>query len=146
MKLINWIKKVRKDPWSIGRYEETQDDGQPAPRPKPLLNAHCEIYTVAVFYGREVLFTPNRIFRSTVPMGMRMYEIRQDEKGRPVELAHSVCGEKYGTIITHAYIPLNNGFRQIRGKRLRFKAKETSLRSFMKKHPPKKLTRQMFGA
>ena len=145
MKQQNWIKQARRDPWSIGRYEETRDDGQPVPRPKPRLNAHCEIYTVAVFYGREVLFTPNRIDRSTVPMGMRMYEIRQDENGRPTELSHSVYGEKYGTIITHAYIPIKNGYRRIRGKSLRLKSQETSLRSFMKKHPPKKRTPQGFG-
>ena len=145
MKLKNWIKQARRDPWSIGRYEETRDDGQPVPRPKPRLNAHCEIYTIAVFYGREVLFTPNRIDRSTVPMGMRMYEIKPDENGEPAALGHSVFGEKYGTIITHANIPLTDGWRRIRRSRLKMKGEESSLRSFMKKHPPKKRTPQGFG-
>ena len=109
------------------------------------MNAHCEEFQLADFCGRDVLFTKHRIDRSTVPLGMRMYEIKPDDKGRPSMLTHSFIGEKFGTIITHCYIPLDDGWRVIKRRHFRVTDNVISLRAFMKIHPPKQKTRQLFG-
>ena len=110
------------------------------------LNAHCEMYHIATLFGREVLFTFNHIERSTLPIGMRMYEILADDSGVPAELAHSFIGDKYGTVITDRYFPLRNGWRIIGRHDFKLRDECSSLRDFMYDHPPKKKTRQLFGA
>lgn len=108
-------------------------------------DARREKYSTAMLFDREVLFTHNRIDRSTVPIGMRMYEILPDGSGNPAEIAHSFIGEKYGTIITHCYIPMKHGWRIIGRRDFTVCTERLTLRDFMKIHPPKKKTRQMFG-
>ena len=128
----------------VSASEITERDEKPD-RSLWRMNAHCEEYQLATFCGREVLFTPHRIDRSTIPLGMRMYEIKPDEKGRPAMLAHSFIGAKFGTIITHCYIPLEDGWRVIKRRHFRISDNLMSLREFMKEHPPKQRKRQLFS-
>lgn len=110
------------------------------------INARRERFHEAVLFGRTVLFTPSLINRNSVPKGMRMYEIRANDIGQPDELAHSLTGPKYGTIITNRYFSLNDGYRRIRKKDFSICSAEVcTLKAFMKEHPPKKKGIQQFG-
>jgi len=108
-------------------------------------NAHIEKYNIATIFGREVIFTQNLIDRTTLPIGMRMYEILADDSGNPAEIAHSFIGKKFGTIITHCYIPMRDGWRIIGRRDLKIRSQISSLKEFMHIHPPKKKKRQQFG-
>ena len=110
------------------------------------INARRERFHKAVLFGRTVLFTPSLINRNSVPKGMRMYEIRANDIGQPDELAHSLTGPKYGTIITNRYFSLNNGYRRIKKNEFAVRPLKTcTLKEFMRMYPPKKKTRQLFG-
>lgn len=110
------------------------------------INARKEEFRLADLFGRTVLFTPNLIDRRSIPKGMRMYEIRANDIGLPDELAHSMTGPKYGTIITNRYFSLNNGYRRIKKNEFAVRPlKPCTLKEFMRMYPPKKKTRQLFG-
>jgi len=110
------------------------------------INARKEEFRLADLFGRTVLFTPNLIDRRSIPKGMRMYEIRANDIGMPDELAHSMTGPKYGTIITNRYFSLNNGYRRIKKNEFAVRPLKTCrLKEFMRMYPPKKKTRQLFG-
>lgn len=110
------------------------------------INARREEFQLADLFVRTVLFTPNLIDRRSIPKGMRMYEISANDIGKPHELAHSLIGPKYGTVITNRYFPLNNGYRQVKKSAFAIRPfKKCSLKEFMEMYPPKKKTRQHFG-
>jgi len=110
------------------------------------INARRATFFRAQLFGRTVLYTPNLVDRRTVPKGMKMYELRADDMGKPCEIAHSFVGPKYGTIITHKFFSLRNGYRPLRKNSLSLDSEETSsLREFMREFPPKNNKQQKFG-
>jgi len=109
-------------------------------------NARRENFYMAELFGRTVLYTPNLIDRKSIPKGMRMYEVRADDLGKPCELAYSLAGPKFGTIITSRYFPLRDGYRPIRKYGLSVRYDKTcTLKEFMRRFPPKNKIRQKFG-
>ena len=77
---------------------------------------------------------------------MKMYELRADDSGKPCELAHSIAGPKFGTIITNKFFSLRDGYRPLRKSSLSVSSEDTySLRAFMREFPPKNNKQQKFG-
>lgn len=71
-----------------------------------LYDANKEKYEEELLFGHPVLFTPERIDRSTLPDGLYKYELRHDDECQGVicELASSIIVNFWGTIITNKEI------------------------------------------
>ena len=59
-------------------------------------------YQEVTLFGKPALFTECRINRATVPKDVHRYEIRHGDEdwGEPVELAHGIGVNYYGTVLT----------------------------------------------
>lgn len=65
-------------------------------------------YQEVTLFGKPALFTECRINRTTVPKDVYRYEIRHSDEdwGEPVELAHGIGVNYYGTVLTREPIQL----------------------------------------
>jgi hypothetical protein len=65
-------------------------------------------YQEVTLFGKPALFTECRINRATVPKDVHRYEIRHGDEdwGEPVELAHGIGVNYYGTVLTREPIQL----------------------------------------
>ena len=76
-------------------------------------------YEEVTVLGHPALFTGSRIDRATVPEGMYRYEMRHSDENwnKPVELAHRIAVNFYGTVLTRepfqlpiaGWLPLEKG-------------------------------------
>lgn len=65
-------------------------------------NAKEMIYEEISIFGVPALFSDWRIDRASVPIGMKMYEVRHadDDWGSPCQLARGILVNFYGTLLT----------------------------------------------
>lgn len=65
-------------------------------------NANEMIYEEISVFGVPALFTDWRIDRASVPIGMKMYEVRHADNdwGSPCQLARGILVNFYGTLLT----------------------------------------------
>lgn len=68
--------------------------------------ADSELFEVVTVFGREALFSCNRIERDSVPKGLYQYEVRHDDccQGIPCEVAKGVLVNFWGTLLTRTEI------------------------------------------
>ena len=71
-------------------------------------NAMSVTYDLITVLDKLVLFTDLRIDKDTVPDGVYLYEIRDDDEtcGEPVQIAESIKVNFFGTILTTTPIDL----------------------------------------
>ena len=80
------------------------------------INAMKEEFEEAELLGMTAFFTPSRINRKTIPVGMHLYEMRGDDNGGadPVQVAERITVNHYGSVITLEALPLpGDGFLDI---------------------------------
>ncbi|MFR6694493.1 MAG: LPD28 domain-containing protein [Dysosmobacter sp.] len=93
------------------------------------VDARKERFELVEVLGHPMLFTCLRVDRSTVPKGLYLYEVRNDDDqcGLPVEIGRWIMVNHWGTLLsadTHQHwsrspVHINNAYRQYRpGKRL----------------------------
>lgn len=65
-------------------------------------NAMEEDFMEITVLGKPALFTSLRIAQETVPEGLYLYEVREDDYGRgdPVQIAKGILVNHFGSIIT----------------------------------------------
>lgn len=110
-------------------------------------DAMDEVYEEVMVFGKPMLFTCLRIDRNTVPKGMYLYEVRHDDnqRGDPVQVANWIMVNHWGTLISNQPIKLekspavNNAYRDIDPETdWNYEGVDSTLKEYMKKHPPKK--------
>lgn len=104
-------------------------------------NAMEESFTKIAVLGKAALFHDLRIDRSTVPEGMYLYEVREDDmgEGEPVQIAKGIMVNHFGSIITREPIKLPpNGYLDIEPEKdwSYGKGESQTLREFMELYPP----------
>lgn len=92
-------------------------------------------FEVMKLFNKEVLFTPDRINKETVPKGVYVYEVRHDDEsvGDIVQLGKGILVNFYGTIITKEPIQLDGNYKDIDEEHdLGYTNKVMSVSEFMK--------------
>ena len=104
-------------------------------------NAMEESFTKIAVLGKAALFHDLRIDRSTVPEGMYLYEVREDDmgEGEPVQIAKGIMVNHFGSIITREPIKLpSDGYLDIEPEKdwSYEEGENWTLREFMEHYPP----------
>lgn len=73
------------------------------------LDARKVPYQIVYVLGLPMLYTPNRLDRSTVPDRMHAYDIREDSEfaGRPVQIKEHVLVNFFGSVLSASPLALN---------------------------------------
>ena len=111
------------------------------------IDARKESFEEVTVLGVPMLFTAMHVDKSTVPKGLYLYEVRHDDEGHgePVQLGNWILVNHWGTLISSQPVKLTqvpyryNAYRDIDPKKdWKYEGVETTLRDYMKRHPPKK--------
>ncbi len=111
------------------------------------IDARKESFEEVTVLGVPMLFSAMHVDKSTVPKGLYLYEVRHDDEGRgePVQLGNWILVNHWGTLISSQPVKLtqvpyrDNAYRDINPKKdWKYEGVETTLRDYMKRHPPKK--------
>lgn len=111
------------------------------------IDARKESFEEVTVLGVPMLFSAMHVDKSTVPKGLYLYEVRHDDEGRgePVQLGNWILVNHWGTIISSQPVKLtqvpyrDNAYRDIDPEKdWKYEGVETTLRDYMKRHPPKK--------
>ena len=111
------------------------------------IDARKEIFEEVTVLGVPMLFSAMHVDKSTVPKGLYLYEVRHDDEGRgePVQLGNWILVNHWGTLISSQPVKLtqvpyrDNAYRDIDPEKdWKYEGVETTLRDYMKRHPPKK--------
>jgi len=75
-----------------------------------VVNASKESFMRATLFNHTVLFSPQKIDRSTVPEGYYVYGIRHDDdcRGEACQIRRFVFVNHWGDIITNRRLPLDS--------------------------------------
>lgn len=78
------------------------------------VDAFKAMYERLEIFGKEVLFTYNRVYRESVPMNMYAYDIRHDDdcQGIMCEIAPHILVNHWGTIICREPIEMTDDGRR----------------------------------
>ena len=110
------------------------------------IDARKESFEEVTVLGVPMLFTAMHVDKSTVPKGLYLYEVRHDEgRGEPVQLGNWILVNHFGTLISSQPVKMtqvpyrDNAYRDIDPEKdWKYEGVETTLRDYMKRHPPKK--------
>ena len=111
------------------------------------IDARKESFEEVTVLGVPMLFTAMHVDKSTVPKGLYLYEVRHDDEGHgePVQLGNWILVNHWGTLIFSQPVKLtqvpyrDNAYRDIDPEKdWKYEGVETTLRDYMKRHPPKK--------
>ena len=111
------------------------------------IDARKESFEEVTVLGVPMLFTAMHVDKSTVPKGLYLYEVRHDDEGRgePVQLGNWILVNHWGTLISSRPVRLtqvpyrDNAYRDIDPEKdWKYEGVESTLRDYMKRHPPKK--------
>ena len=111
------------------------------------IDARKESFEEVTVLGVPMLFTAMHVDKSTVPKGLYLYEVRHDDEGRgePVQLGNWILVNHWGTLISSQPVKLtqvpyrDNAYRDIDPEKdWKYEGVESTLRDYMKRHPPKK--------
>ena len=111
------------------------------------IDARKESFEEVTVLGVPMLFTAMHVDKSTVPKGLYLYEVRHDDEGNgePVQLGNWILVNHWGTLISSQPVKLtqvpyrDNAYRDIDPEKdWKYEGVETTLRDYMKRHPPKK--------
>ena len=111
------------------------------------IDARKESFEEVTVLGVPMLFTAMHVDKSTVPKGLYLYEVRHDDEGHgePVQLGNWILVNHWGTLISSQPVKLtqvpyrDNAYRDIDPEKdWKYEGVETTLRDYMKRHPPKK--------
>ena len=111
------------------------------------IDARKESFEEVTVLGVPMLFSAMHVDKSTVPKGLYLYEVRHDDEGRgePVQLGNWILVNHWGTLISSQPVKLtqvpyrDNAYRDIDPEKdWKYEGVETTLRDYMKRHPPKK--------
>jgi len=111
------------------------------------IDARKESFEEVTVLGVPMLFTAMHVDKSTVPKGLYLYEVRHDDEGdgEPVQLGNWILVNHWGTLISSQPVKLtqvpyrDNAYRDIDPEKdWKYEGVETTLRDYMKRHPPKK--------
>jgi hypothetical protein len=78
------------------------------------VDAMTEQFENVTVLGHPMLFTCLRVDRSTVPIGLYIYEVRHDDEqqGIPIEIAKHILVNHWGTLISKTPLELNPGLTE----------------------------------
>lgn len=111
------------------------------------IDARKESFEEVTVLGVPMLFTAMHVDKSTVPKGLYLYEVRHDDEGHsePVQIGNWILVNHWGTLISSQPVKLtqvpyrDNAYRDIDPEKdWKYEGVETTLRDYMKRHPPKK--------
>ena len=111
------------------------------------IDARKESFEEVTVLGVPMLFSAMHVDKSTVPKGLYLYEVRHDDEGRgePVQLGNWILVNHFGTLISSQPVKMtqvpyrDNAYRDIDPEKdWKYEGVETTLRDYMKRHPPKK--------
>lgn len=111
------------------------------------IDARKESFEEVTVLGVPMLFSAMHVDKSTVPKGLYLYEVRHDDEGRgePVQLGNWILVNHWGTLISSQPIKMtqvpyrDNAYRDIDPEKdWKYEGVETTLRDYIKRHPPKK--------
>ena len=111
------------------------------------IDVRKESFEEVTVLGVPMLFTAMHVDKSTVPKGLYLYEVRHDDEGRgePVQLGNWILVNHWGTPISSQPVKLtqvpyrDNAYRDIDPEKdWKYEGVETTLKDYMKRHPPKK--------
>ena len=104
------------------------------------VDARTEEYQTIDFFGIPMLFSNFRIDRSTVPKGLRLYEVRHSDydDGYPEEVREHVLVNFWGSLLSRKPLRLDErGCRYVRGgDDWGFTGEICGLHDYMDRHPP----------
>ena len=109
------------------------------------VDATKEVFEKVTVLGLPMIFTCLRVDKDTVPKGMYMYEVRNDDdqQGDPVQIGRWIAVNHWGTIISNRPVELepspavNNAYRDIDPKNdWNYEGATSTLFEYMEKHPP----------
>ena len=110
------------------------------------LNAMTERFEEVEILGKPALFTCLRIDRNTLPPGLYMYEVREDDEssGIACQIARNIMVNHWGTLITREPIKLpRDGYLDIENDDLNYGVGSVcTVKEFMKNNPPMKTEHQ----
>lgn len=110
-------------------------------------DAMREVFEEVTVLDKPMLFTCQRIDRSTIPKGLYMYEVRHDDdmRGDPVQIANWIMVNHWGTLISSEPLKLtpngavNNAYLDIDPEKdWNYEGVEATVAEYMERHPPKK--------
>lgn len=111
------------------------------------IDARKERFELVEVLGHPMLFTGLRVDRSTVPKGLYLYEVRNDDDqcGLPVEIGRWVMVNHWGTLLSATPIELeqnkynNNAYRSIDPEKdWNYTGEPWTVREYMDNYLPKK--------
>ena len=111
------------------------------------IDARKESFEEVTVLGVPMLFTAMHVDKSTVPKGLYLYEVRHDDEGdgEPVQLGNWILVNHFGTLISSQPVKMtqvpyrDNAYRDIDPEKdWKYEGVESTLRDYMKRHPPKK--------
>lgn len=111
------------------------------------VDARKERFELVEVLGHPMLFTCLRVDRSTVPKGLYLYEVRNDDDqcGLPVEIGRWVMVNHWGTLLSAVPIALepspyiNNAYRSIDPEKdWNYTGEPWTVREYMDNYLPKK--------
>lgn len=111
------------------------------------IDARKESFEEVTVLGVPMLFSAMHVDKSTVPKGLYLYEVRHDDEGHgePVQLGNWILVNHFGTLISSQPVKMtqvpyrDNAYRDIDPEKgWKYEGVETTLRDYMKRHPPKK--------
>ena len=111
------------------------------------IDARKERFELVEVLGHPMLFTGLRVDRSTVPKGLYLYEVRNDDDqcGLPVEIGRWVMVNHWGTLLSATPIELepnkynNNAFQSIDPEKdWNYTGEPCTMQTYIDKYLPKK--------
>ena len=111
------------------------------------IDVRKESFEEVTVLGVPMLFTAMHVDKSTVPKGLYLYEVRHDDEGdgEPVQLGNWILVNHFGTLISSQPVKMtqvpyrDNAYRDIDPEKdWKYEGVESTLRDYMKRHPPKK--------
>ena len=106
------------------------------------INAMTERFEEVEVLGKPALFTCLRVDRNTLPPGLFMYEVREDDgmSGIACQIARNIMVNHWGTIITREPIKLpRDGYLDIDAEDINYGVGGLcTVKEFMTQNPPAK--------
>ena len=111
------------------------------------VDARKERFELVEVFDRPMLFTCLRVDRNTVPKGLYLYEVRNDDDqcGLPVEIGRWVMVNHWGTLLSATPVELepnkynNNAYQSIDPEKdWNYTGEPWTVREYMDKYLPKK--------
>lgn len=111
------------------------------------VDARKERFELVEVFDRPMLFTGLRVDRSTVPKGLYLYEMRNDDDqcGLPVEIGRWVMVNHWGTLLSATPIELepnkynNNAYQSIDPEKdWNYTGEPCTMQTYIDKYLPKK--------